>query len=110
MSGMLAMHRTDGQQSAALSIAAAEAHGADFAVFGPVFGKDSQSGVGVAQLQAVCDRRVASTPRMPVLALGGITVENATQCLAAGSAGVAGIRLFQRPDVQNVVRQLRSLL
>jgi thiamine-phosphate pyrophosphorylase len=91
-------------------IAAAEAHGADLAVFGPVFGKDSQSGVGVEQLRAVCSRRIASKPPMPVLALGGITVENAASCLAAGAAGVAGIRLFQRPDVQNVVPQLRSLL
>jgi thiamine-phosphate pyrophosphorylase len=89
-------------------VAAAEAHGADFAVFGPIFGKGVQPGVGVEQLYAVCNRNVRAMPKMPVLALGGITLENAARCFAAGASGVAGIRLFQRPDIQDVVRQLRA--
>ena len=90
-------------------IAAAEAHGADFAVFGPVFGKGAQMAVGVEQLQFVCRRDAQARPPMPVLALGGITLDNAAECLVADAAGVAGIRLFQRPDVQDVVRQLRTI-
>jgi thiamine-phosphate pyrophosphorylase len=89
-------------------IAAAEAHGADFAVFGPVFGKGTQAGIGIEQLRAACNRPRAAAARMPVVALGGVSLENASECITAGAAGIAAIRLFQTADVHEVVRQLRA--
>jgi thiamine-phosphate pyrophosphorylase len=77
-------------------VAMAEAHGADFAVFGPVFEKSGMKNVGgLARLREVCERENAARLPMPILALGGVTAENSHMCLNAGVSGIAGIRLFQ---------------
>lgn len=86
-------------------VLAAESEGADFATFAAVFGKKTAPGIrpqGVAALREVCGAGI------PVLALGGVTMENAASCLAAGAAGIAGIRLFQENRIEEVVRALRA--
>ena len=89
-------------------VASAEAHGADFAVFAPVFEKEGTTNrEGLEQLRLICHRAEMAQPPMPVLALGGIALENAQRCLEAGAAGIAAIRLFQQNDVQTVVKKLR---
>jgi len=85
---------------------AAEGSGADYIFFGPVFATPSKAAFGepqgVERLGQVC-RAVA----IPVIAIGGITVENATACLDSGAAGLAAIRLFQEaPDIPLVVSKL----
>jgi thiamine-phosphate pyrophosphorylase len=90
-------------------VASAEAHGADFAVFGPVFEKSGTANRdGLNQLRQICHRSESAQPPMPVLALGGITLENTRQCIEAGAAGIAAIRLFQQNSVHAVVTQLRE--
>ncbi|PYX89402.1 MAG: thiamine phosphate synthase [Acidobacteria bacterium] len=88
-----------------------ESHGADFAVLGPIFEKEGKRipAAGLAVLREACNRPAAAAARMPVLALGGVTLENASACLACGAAGVAGIRLFQRDDIGDTVKRLREL-
>jgi thiamine-phosphate pyrophosphorylase len=89
--------------------ALAEAHGADFAVFGPVFEKDGRPNPqGLEHLRQACRRsdRIAS---MPLLAVGGVSLENARRCLEAGASGVTGIRLFQENDVGALVERLRKV-
>ena len=90
-------------------VANAEAHGASFAVFAPVFEKSGAANrEGLEQLRRICHRAEAAQPPMPVLALGGVTLENAQQCAAAGAAGIAAIRLFQQNDVDAIVKKLRE--
>ena len=90
----------------------AESENADFAVFAPVFEKKdaplfflktTTQPTGLAALREACRAKI------PVLALGGVTLENAASCLNAGAAGVAGIRLFQENKIEDVVRALRAL-
>jgi thiamine-phosphate pyrophosphorylase len=97
-------------------VALAEAHGADFAVFAPVFEKGARPGVGLQALRAACGRAFprdgkveagGDSVRMPVLALGGVTLETARACIEAGAAGIAAIRLFQEHDVCDVVARLQ---
>ncbi len=73
---------------------AARTSGADFVVFGPVFDTESKRAFGAPQglekLREIC----SELPEFPVIAIGGITVDNAKACLDAGASGVAGISLF----------------
>jgi thiamine-phosphate pyrophosphorylase len=84
----------------------AESEAADFAVFAAVFGKSNAPGTQPAGLAALCE---ACRSKIPVFALGGVTMGNAASCLDAGAAGIAGIRLFQENRIEDVVRALRTL-
>jgi thiamine-phosphate pyrophosphorylase len=84
----------------------AERSGADYIFFGPVFATPSKTTFGPPQgtelLQQVCN-----AVSIPVLAIGGITLDNAKSCLLAGAAGIAAIRLFQEAgSLVDVVRRL----
>jgi thiamine-phosphate pyrophosphorylase len=71
----------------------AEKEGADFVIFGPVWASKSHPDSIPAGIDAL--RGVATTLRIPVLAIGGITQERIAECHAAGAAGYAAIGLFQ---------------
>ena len=88
----------------------AEREGADYVIFGPVFDTPSKAAFGASQ---GIDRlaQVCSSVSIPVLAIGGITIENAPDCFAAGAAGIAAIRLFQdSPDPAATIRSLRHCI
>jgi len=81
--------------------------GADYLFFGPVFASKAAFGApqGLDRLADVC-RAVT----IPVLAIGGITLANASDCLAASASGIAAIRLFQDArDMSCLVQSLRKL-
>jgi thiamine-phosphate pyrophosphorylase len=79
--------------------------GVDYVTFGPVFatpGKGAPVGLdGLAR---------AAAAGVPVLALGGVTLERLEEIARAGAAGVAAIRLFQSPqDLTEVARRAREV-
>jgi len=82
--------------------------GADFIVFGPVFDTVSKrefgAPVGLAELANVT-RELAD---FPVLALGGVVIDNFAQCLNVGARGIAGITLFGKTQqLHSVAAEIR---
>jgi thiamine-phosphate pyrophosphorylase len=67
---------------------------ADFVTFGPVFETPGKGpAVGLDALRAACKLG------KEVYALGGVDWDNAEGCMDAGAIGIAGIRLFQEPEL-----------
>lgn len=86
----------------------AESSVADYILLGPIFPTPSKfrfgPPLGIERL-----REVAGRVKIPVLALGGITLERVRECREAGAAGIAAIRLFQEaPSLEDLVRDLRA--
>src|SRR6267143_5993683 len=84
--------------------------GADFVVFGPVFPTQSKKEygppLGIGKLSEVAHELAP----IPVLAIGGVSNDNAGECLRAGASGVAAITLFNVPETlktnAEIVRRL----
>ncbi len=69
-------------------VRAAAAQGADFAVLAPIFEKvhSNVPAIGLDALRAACANR-RHRSRFAVLALGGVTVSNAVECLRGRRRG-----------------------
>jgi thiamine-phosphate pyrophosphorylase len=75
-----------------------ESGAADFAVFGPIFDTPSKRAYGTPLgLEALREAARLLSP-FPLIALGGVTQENASATLRAGASGIAAIRLFDDPS------------
>jgi thiamine-phosphate pyrophosphorylase len=71
----------------------------DLMLFSPVFQKVSGEKLSApAQGLEGLRRACAAARAKPVFALGGVTADNASDCVAVGAAGIAGIRLFAGED------------
>jgi thiamine-phosphate pyrophosphorylase len=84
-------------------VATAAAENADLALFAPIFEKRAMPTISPAGLESL---RNACGDKIAVVALGGVTLENASSCMRAGAAGIAAIRLFQDHDIADVIDSL----
>ncbi len=82
----------------------AEDSGASYVFFGPVFETPSKKKFGppqgIARLGEAC-RAV----RIPVIAIGGVNEGNVAECLRAGAAGIAAIRMFQESSEAETLKR-----
>lgn len=89
-----------------LARAAVEA-GADYVAFGSVFASPTKPAAVRAPLRLFAEARDLG---VPLAAIGGITVENAQQVIAAGADLLAVVSdLFDAPDIRARARQYRNL-
>ena len=84
----------------------AATNGCDYICFGPVFATPSKLAFGAPQGVSRL-RQVCQSVSIPVLAIGGISIENIAACMDAGASGIAAIRLFQQAaDLPSSIEQL----
>ena len=88
----------------------AEAEGADFITYGPVFPTPSKAAYGPPKgLPGLTETARAVT--IPIYALGGVTPCRAAACLEAGAHGVAAISaVLSRSDIPRAVRRFEEAL
>ena len=86
----------------------AEADGADYLGCGAVFSTGTKTDtrpVGHALLSQIC-----TAVTVPVVAIGGISEENATQLRGSGIAGIAVVSaIFAQKDIKAAAQRLRNL-
>jgi len=82
---------------------------ADFVLFGPVFETESKRSFGAPQGLTKLREITHELNEFPVIAIGGISVDSAAECVEAGAIGVAGITMLSDPaTISSVVDSIRS--
>ncbi|MBA7628236.1 Thiamine-phosphate synthase [subsurface metagenome] len=84
----------------------AEKKGADYLAMGPIFATPSKPEAGPPKGTKIISR-IKEVVRIPVVAIGGIDLDNAEETLKAGADGVAVISaIFKERDVGLAIRKL----
>jgi thiamine-phosphate diphosphorylase len=87
---------------------AAQAAGADYLGCGSVFPSRTKPGLPVIGTSGI--RLIASAVSIPVVGIGGITLDNCVSVLKAGAAGVCSVTPFSaRRSVRNLAAQFRDV-
>ena len=85
----------------------AQENGADYIAFGPVYStpyKKERKEVGTEML-----KKVRETARIPIVAVGGINLENLEEVIETGVDGIAVIRaIFDAENIEEAVRMLKE--
>jgi thiamine-phosphate pyrophosphorylase len=87
----------------------AEAEGADYIGFGPLFTTPTKPGRPAIGLEEI--RRVHELVKIPIFCIGGIKLENLASVLAAGATRVVVVSgILQAPDIAQYCRELKVML
>jgi len=88
---------------------AAEAEGADYIGFGPLFATPTKPGRPAIGLDEI--RRVHEAVRIPIFCIGGIKLENLETVIAAGARRVVIVsEMLRAPDITDFARRVRAIL
>ena len=83
--------------------------GADFVVFGPMFETESKRVYGAPQGLEKLSEVTSELREFPVVAIGGIRLDNVEKCFDAGASGVAAIRLLNDAgSLELIVEKIRN--
>jgi thiamine-phosphate diphosphorylase len=86
-----------------------EAEGADYLIAGTIFPSGTHPDMPAQGLEFL--ERVCRAVRLPVIAIGGITPQNTSDCLRAGACGVAVLSAIMRSaDPEQSARLFRKAL
>jgi thiamine-phosphate pyrophosphorylase len=89
----------------------AEAWGADFLTFGPVYATPSKQAIGFGPQGVEKLADVVKKVKVPVFAIGGITPAGARICVENGAWGVAVVRdLLVAPNLGERISEYREIL
>lgn len=89
----------------------ARKEGADFAVFGPIFDTPSKRAYGPPLGLDKLEEASRQLAPFPLIAIGGIILDNARSALLTGASGIAAIRLFSEPpNLAQAARTIRRQL
>jgi len=84
---------------------AAEASGADYIGFGPIFATSTKAAGSTQGIEALAS--IAKTVAIPVIAIGGINHDNVQVVMKAGAAGAAVISaILSAPDMKQAAEQM----
>jgi len=88
---------------------AAEADGADYIGFGPLFATPTKPGRPAIGLDDI--RRVHELVKIPIFCIGGIKLENLASVIAAGARRVVIVSgILQSPDIPHYIGDVRKTL
>jgi thiamine-phosphate pyrophosphorylase len=88
---------------------AAQDQGADYVAFGAAFATATKPGAARAPLALYAEAKARL--RVPIVAIGGVTLQNAGDVIAAGADAVAVIRaLFDAPDIERRAWEFSRIL
>jgi thiamine-phosphate pyrophosphorylase len=96
--------------SSAEEALAAERGGADYIGLGPIFTTSSKNdageAIGIEEL-----RRIRSMVKIPIVAIGGVTMENTPGIIEAGADGIAVISaVVSQKDIRNAAEEMKGIV